>query len=476
MREPADNTAALAAAICDLDRSLVADATLDRAKDLILDALGVMLHGARYDWSRIVREQVAAEAGCGMSTMVGGGRASERGAALANGVAGHAIEFDDTHEASLTHPGCVVISAALAVAEAERRPGLDFLLAVIAGYEAQCRVGKVVGGALIRRGFHPTATTGVFGAAAATGWLTGLAADDMASAFGNAASMASGIMRFSQDPTGTMTKRLHGGLPAGSGVLAARLAGRGLRGPGGAIDGRLGFAEVFAGTDVCGAIADGLGEKFEIDAVSIKLYPCCRNFHALLEALAECRAAAGFDVRAIKRIEVAGPAAMVEQHMIRRPDSVMAAQYSLPYATAAGLLLDPSDPVSFSEDMFRRTDLLALADRVTARIDPELDALFPRHYGGAVTIVFADGSEGRQTVLDCLGSPSRPIGRDRIRQKFEVLTRDVLGATQRQEIMERVAALDSADALDGLMRLVDTAAASPLRDRAGEARLPALKD
>ena len=156
----------------------------------------------------------------------------------------------------------------------------------MAGYEATGRLGMIIGRALIERGAHPTATLGVFGAAAAAGQLAGLDDAQLGHAFGIAGSMAAGTMAFTEDPHGTMVKRLFGGLPAERGVLAVELARRGLTGPRGAIDGRYGVAAVLADTafDVPLAAAPG---GYVVGDTSVKLYACCKNFHALIDAIAE---------------------------------------------------------------------------------------------------------------------------------------------------------------------------------------------
>ena len=228
----------------------------ERAKDLVLDHLGVTLYGACLPWSCKVREIVLADGGKAASTIYGSRRVPARAAALANGTAAHAIEFDDTHDESLSHPACAILPAAFAIAEETGASGRDFLAAMVAGYEAQCRFGAPLGNAIIRRGFHPTATLGVFGATAAVANLLRLDAGRIVSAFGSGASMSSGVMQFTEDAEGTMIKRLHAGLPAERGILAARLAAIDFTGPRGAIEGTWGIGRVFAGVTDLGRVTD----------------------------------------------------------------------------------------------------------------------------------------------------------------------------------------------------------------------------
>jgi 2-methylcitrate dehydratase PrpD len=290
---------------------------------------------------------------------------------------------------------------------------------------------------------HPTATCGVFGAAAAAGHLLGLREDALVSAFGSAISMASGVMQFSEDPAGTMVKRLHGALPAERGMLAALLAASGFSGPRQGVEGRYGFARVLADTGIdLGRITADLGARFEIERISVKLYPCCKQFHSLIEAIAEVRAQTPFEVRDIVGLEPFGPRAMIDTHMEYRPASTMSAQYSLPYTTAIALLLDPSAPASFEAAARARKDVIALAALVKPVVDDELQAHYPRRFPGGIRVVLRDGRKVEARVLDSRSSPERPITSADVEHKFRALTSSLLTASRQQRIIEAVASLD----------------------------------
>jgi 2-methylcitrate dehydratase PrpD len=428
-----------------------------RTQELVLDHVGVALLGATQPWAAKVRALALADGGAAESTIYGFGRVPARAAALVNGTAAHAVELDDTHDESLNHPGAVVIPAALAVAEKVDADGRALLAAIVAGYETQCRIGIPLGAAVIARGFHPTATCGVFGAAAAAANLLQLDATTVVSAFGSAASMSSGVMQFSEDPSGTMTKRLHGGLPAERGVLAAQLAAGGFAGPRGAIDGRYGFAAAFGGI----AEADQLEidtrlDRFEIERVSIKLHACCKLFHSLLDAIDDCRAELAFDVRDIAALEPFGPQAMLDTHITYRPESTMAAQYSLPYTVAAALLGDTSLPAAFETEARARPAVQQLADLVAPRVDASLEAEFPKRMAGGIRIILSDGREVTRRVLDSRSSPNRPADRAAIERKFRAITTGIIEPGTAQRIIEAVDGLG-----DGLRA---RALATELRD------------
>lgn len=448
-----DRTAELCAFIAGLEFQSIPQRVVERAKDFVLDHLGVALHSTHLQWTQIVREYAQAAAG-GESTVYGSGtKTSRRNAALVNGTAAHGIELDDTHNESFSHPGTVVIPAAFAVAEALSASGRDFLTAVVAGYEALCRAGSAATAAM-SRGFHGTAVSGVFGAAAAAGRLLGLPSHGLESAFGLGVSMASGVMQFSEDPEGNMVKRLHGGLPAHNGIMAAELASAGLLGPRQALDGRFGFVRIFGGSQDATRLTRELGSAWEIDQISIKLYACCRMFHAFIDAIRECQANGGIGPEDIATAEVLVPQASLEGRMQYRPRSVMAAQYSLPYAVAATLLLDPQDPRSFDTEVMERRDVRQLMDRVKGCATPELDKLLPEKYPGGIRFTLKDGRLAERTLFDSVGTPERPLDREGIVCKFQSLTSGVVDRPTQEAIIEATFELDNADDVSRLMALV----------------------
>lgn len=451
---PPGATLALARTVTALRASDLPAHVIERAKDLVLDHVGVSLYGACMPWSRQVRALIQAEGGCAQSTVYGAGRVPERAAALVNGVAAHAIELDDTHDESLGHPGCVVLPAAFAVAESTGASGSDFLAAMVAGYEAQCRIGMAVGNALVQRGFHPTATCGVYGATAAAASLLRLDAAALVSAFGSAGSMSSGVMQFTEDPQGTMIKRMFGGLPAERGVLAARLAAGGFSGPHQALEGRWGFAPVFAGVTDLACVTEGLGQRFAVERITVKLHACCKLFHSLIEAIQNCRRERDFAAEDVVAITPFGPRNMMDTHMERRPQSTMSAQYSLPWACAAAIVADPADPGSFSGSSLQDPRAQRIADLVQPEVDARLHAMFPQHFTGGVRIRLRDGQQLTSTVIDSRSSPELPIGRAEIQAKFEALTRGFLAPAHQARIVEATARLDRLESIAGFTALL----------------------
>ncbi|MGA2567611.1 MAG: MmgE/PrpD family protein [Pseudolabrys sp.] len=450
----AGRTKELADFVSALTPDTVPPRALGRAAELIVDHLAVSLHSLDLPWSKIIADYVSDEGGRADATLYGGGRVPARMAALANGTIAHGIELDDTHDESCSHPGAVVIPAALAVAEMTNASGRDLLTAIIAGYEVQARAGASLTGDLMLRGFHPTALAGVFGASTAAAHLLHLSSDQRQSMWGLAVSMASGVMQFTQDPQGTMVKRIHAGYPAHNGVLAAQLAARGFRGPRQALDGKYGFAHVFSPKPDERHLNKNLGQTWAIDNISVKFYACCRLFHAMVDAIGDCRKDQSWSLNDIAAIEAFGPRMMSEGHMQYRPESVMSAQYSLPFSIAAALKLDPRDPRSFNDEAMRRKDVLALADVVTASVDPALESKFPAKYAGGIRFRLKNGRVVEETLLDSFGTPAKPVDRAGIQGKFRTLTDGIVAPDRQSSILATALGLEGAKSMKPLTELL----------------------
>ena len=305
------------------------------------------------------------------------------------------------------------------------------------------------------RGFHPTALSGVFGSSTAAAVLLGMSAEQLRSTWGIVTSMASGSMAFTEDASGTMVKRLHAGWPAYSGVLASQLVRLGFTGPQNTLDSKTGFISMFSPAPDRTGLTRSLGERWALDEISIKPYACCRFFHALIDALEESRRNdrwAGNDVASLTAF---GPRMMVDGHLEYRPKSVMAAQYSLPYTVAVAITGNARDPASFSDSAMHDPGLLGLADRVDARIDPELDAMFPKKFPAGFEVRLKDGRELRCVVTDSVGTRERPMGREQIVEKFLSITADILSHERQMQLLDTVVGFDRLDDVGVLTRQLE---------------------
>ena len=448
-----DRTRRLAEEMSGLAYEALAPDDVEQVKRLLLDHVGVAQRGSDTPWSRTLAGWAATLGnGGGESVIIGTPvRAAPSIAALINAAAAHGMELDDTHDESLSHPGAPVIATALAVGSAAGNSGEAVIAAIVAGYESMARAGMAVGAAdVIERGFHPTALLGGFGAATAAAKLYGLDSTGMVRTWGLVLSAASGSMQFSQDPRGTTVKRLHAGYSAQHGTMAAEHSRLGIAGPANALDGRYGLCALFGLNPKPERLERQAGEPLQIHRISLKPYPCCRLFHSTIDALREVTQDFSTPDEAIAGIRVGGPDILVSQHMLRRPQSVMAAQYSLPYALAASIVCGPGYYEGYEEERLTDPRILALADRVDAVADDAMQTAFPAHFGSWVELAAADGTHRRTEVLDSRGTPARPLTTDAIVAKIGGLLASMEDAP---EIADLVNAVWSLEQPGGLTRL-----------------------
>jgi 2-methylcitrate dehydratase PrpD len=433
---------------------------IDRAKMRILDTLGGIIFSADLPWSQITSSLMQELKSQGKSTIVrNGAKTSAPAAALINGTMGHGFELDDVHEGAQSHPGGVVIPAALSVGEQESVDGRKFLLAVIMGYEVMCRVGMGVGAkAHMVKGFHPTGTSGNYGATAAAGKILGLSEAQLIDAMGICGSTCSGIMQFTQDSTGggEMIKRLHAGWAAQSGVLAALLAQRGFRGPCDIVGGKYGFCRVFSDRPEIELTNQGLGAVYEIMNVGTKPYPCCTTMHSTVDGVASLRDEFGLKWDEIDEIRVGGSEKLIAFSSIYEIDSAMAGQYSIPYVVALTLVGDIKDPKNFKKisDDEQGRKLRELVGRTKLYVDEELDGLFPKIEGAKIAIRLKSGRSVSTRVLQAKGNPNNPLSPEEICEKFSIVTRDKVAQEKRQWIIDTVRQLEMVPNIAELTRLL----------------------
>lgn len=395
---------------------------------LLLDNFIVSLWGATRpvvseiaDWSRRF-------SGSGSSRVLGREWTTDASiAALVHGTAAHSYELDDTHNATASHPGSVIIPVALAIA-AESGPPVrqdDLLQAITAGYEAMALVGMASGGmAAVHRGFHPTSLFGAYGGAATAIALRSLRcgdtvrADDIQRAWGHALSQPSGSMQFSMEPTGGEIKRVHAGLGAHNGIRAADFASLpAVSAPLLSVEGKYGLASSFGGPIVDVDLGGGL----QIHELSLKPYSCCRLFHSTIDALREVTEDFGLSVDGIEDILVSGPSLIEEQHMTRA-ESSMTAQYSCPYIVGATLAFGPTRFDAYGEDFLEDPTIRRLADRVRFELDSGMETeYYPEHFATAVQLTLTDGTVRSAQVVDSVGTREKPLTVDQIIAKAEGL-------------------------------------------------------
>ena len=437
----------------------------EQTKHLLLDYLGVAIAGSLSESSRPVYKMLAGSTQFGPCTVIGTpSKTSPEFAALANGAASHSLELDDTHQAGSLHPGVVMFSTAIALSDLH--PEIDagqFVCAVVAGYEVAARLAIAVQPKYhYEMGFHPTATCGVFGAAVTASKLLRLNEEHMLSAVGIAGSMAAGSLEFLAE--GTWTKRLHPGLAAHNGILAAKLAAQGFRGPATILEGRDGFLSSYSRKPKPELVTRGLGKTFEITRTSVKPHACCRYMQSSVDALIELATAHDIHPEQIKRVEVAvleagWPLVCEPRKRKYSPENVVDAQFSMPYGAAVALTNRTAGLDQFSGENLRSPQIKSLMRKVVLVKDKRIEENFPKEWPARVQIDLTNGKHFKKHVRYPKGDPENPLSWQELSAKFESLATRVIPNAGVVQIVRAVSEMKPSSALGEIWKM--TANAGP---------------
>ncbi len=405
---------------------------IESAKRHLLDIVGVGLAGSRQDVACRMLAAVERMPGTAGSTRVWGRKArlSALHAAMVNGVSAHVQDFDDTHTDSITHGSAVLGPAVMALAEELDAPGTEVITAFVAGWEVVARVGIAARGSFHKRGFHTTSVAGIFGATAVAGRLLGLSEEQLSHAFGLAGSQVSGVSEYLSN--GSSSKSFHAGWAAHAGIVAAHLAKSGMTGPMTVFEGRYGTYRSYGLLEECDltALNAGLGKQWETTGISIKPYPCCHFAHAFIDCAKELRRR-GIRPQDVELLECIVPE--IELPLIcepypkkLRPESPYEAKFSLPFLVAVALTDGAVDHDTFSSRNILRSDLLALADRVTYRTAQVGETTFPRYFPGHIQGTLKDGRKIEQRLDINYGNPDNPLSDADVEGKFRINVKGIL--------------------------------------------------
>lgn len=446
------HTADMIDALWAFDLDSITDADRERVLCHVLDHVGVTVRGAASATAATVRG-VWMNGAVGTSPVVGTTlTTSPSAAALVNGTAAHTIELDDLHNASSTHPGVVVVPAALAACASAGADAATFVRSVVIGYEVTCRVGRAVHpDEHYRRHLHPTATAGAFGAAAAAAVGIGLDRDAAVAALGIVASSAAGSMEFLTD--GAWTKRLHAGLAARNGVEAAWLAPTGYPAPLDGLGGNRGFLRAHSAEPDFEMLTAGLGSwPLELCSTSIKVHACCRYNQAAIDAALAIRTANRLDPGDIASIVVGLPSAAV--HMVaeprefkRRPRSVVDAQFSVQYGVGTAFVHGRSGLDQYTDDAIADPAVASMMDRTEVIADAELDRHYPQQWRAWVEVTTADGRTFRADIEEARGDPGNALTASQVASKFADITQPVATSEWAASAVEATMNLGAGDRL-----------------------------
>jgi len=424
----------------------LSDEVIDCVKYRFLDFISVACRGSKEDPSqtiyRFVREMEKGE-GVIVGTKE---KAPYLYSALANGTSSHAIEMDDVDNEASLHPGVVVFPSALATGEMVGASGKSFILAVVLGYEVMVRLGSALGPEnSYKRGFHPTGTCGTFGSSVASSKILGLQEEEILNAIGISGSQAAGSMEYLAQ--GAWTKPFHAGWAAHSGMVAALLSRKGFKGPSSILEGRDGFLHAYSNGADPPKVLEGIGSGFQILRTSVKTHACCRYMQPPIDAVLEIVNENDLRPEQVKKIKVgilrAGAPLIAEPIESKyNPQSIVDAQFSMPFGVTAALLYGKAGLKEFQLSTIQSRPVREMMRKVVCIVDPELDRTFPKQWRATAEILTEDEKRYSTTVEYPKGDPENPLSWEEMIERFHDLTGQIMKKDQRLKIVEEVERLD----------------------------------
>ena len=444
LQETPDITRQLAANVAALAYEALPADVVFVAKHCLLDWLGVTIAGAHEPLTRKLVDYVGAEGGAPQATIIGlGGKVSAGQAALVNGSAGHALDYDDVLRWLNGHPTAPVMPAILALAEHRGECGRALIEAFTAGVETEARIGIMMGEQHYAKGWHATATIGHFGAAAGAAKLLGLDSAQIAAAFGIAGTQAAGL----KSMFGTMCKPMHAGMAARNGLFAAEMAARGFTSRDDVLECAQGFGDTQTDSLAAVAALDGLGERYLLPQSRFKYHAACYGTHAPIDAAIKVFGNDAFDAGQLERIEIRVAARNLRVCNIQTPATGLEAKFSMRFTVALALLgVDTGRLDSFDDAIIERRDAMDVCakSRVIgiAELGRNEAEIIVHQRDGTVLRGHADLTE---PVADLDATWAR------LRTKFRGLAEPVVGARRTETMLDFVAGLEGADSLAPLL-------------------------
>jgi 2-methylcitrate dehydratase PrpD len=436
------------------------EAAWEAAHRAFIDTIAVAVPGAAEPVTRKVFEAVEAWGAGGSTAILQGARLPAPWAALVNGTAAHALDFDDNFDPAKAHASAVLVPAILALAEQEGASGRQCLDAYVAGLQILGRVGQGVNPAHRNRGWHATATVGAIGAAAASARLLGLDARKAAYAVSLSTSMAGGFMA----QFGTMAKPVHAGLAAKSGILAAGLARAGIDAGRDTLDGPTGMNRLMVGPDyeslrdTLSHVEHGQNLRFETARVGepllllssglkAKRFPNCGSAHRAMDGLVALRQAHGFSAREVRAVHVRAPVTHFNNLMYTDPKDAPQARFSLEHGLACLLVTGNCTLADFTEEAAIRPALRALYPRIHRHGVDRAEGEFPTQ----VEVILEDGRVFATEVPWPAGSLAAPFTPAQLWAKYDGCTAPLLPPGRARALRAALEALPVLDEIAPLM-------------------------
>jgi len=428
-------------------------AVVQRAKHHILDTFAAMVSGSALKPGRLAIAYAEQQGGPPEAQVAASRlRVSAVNAALANGMLAHADETDDTYSQGGLHPGCIMVPAALAMAERENASGADFIRAVVLGYDVGCRTIRALGGrfAIRARNHLSFGLGGTMGAAAAAGCLAGVNEEQLAYVLSYGAQQASGIKTFARDTEHIEKAFIFGGMAARNGVTAATMVQSGFTGVGDVFSGDGNFFSAYAANPDPAEMVTALGSRFDVMHANIKKY--CVGFHiqlpleGLILLMREHRIAARDVEQVVARVEESGARTVSNRKM---PD------INLQYILAVTLLDgDLSAEAAHSLERMKDPEVQELQSRIQILPDPEMSSFFP-NCNAVVEVTARGGRKFRKQIKTFSGNEDKPLSTEEVEKKAAELLEPVLGAQRSRQLMDAVGRLETIPTIHELRPLLE---------------------
>ncbi len=436
---------------------------LQWAKIAILDTLAVTIAGAHQPCTLIAAQVPGIADLDGQALVIGHGRrTSILDAAFINGIASHALDYDDVNNQIGGHPSVPLVPALFAFGDAVLTPGEAAISAYVAGFELETQIGLCVNYHHYNKGWHPTATLGIFGTVALGSRLMSLGVDETAQALAMAASLAGGL----KANFGTMTKPLHIGQSLRNGVMAVLMAKNGFTASEDAFEHKQGFFEVFNGKERYNIerVFSNWGTPWNVTnpGPSVKVYPCCGSTHGAIECTLAIRSQGSPNPKEVRTIEILTDPKRLPHTDNVNPTSGLSAKFSVQYVVARALLdgrvgLSDFENSAFDEPLVRELMAKVMLGIHADMQDPEIDT-----YGAEVTITMNDGQKFTHRSNDIvLRGPSRPMDKTELFTKFKDCTQRMLPSETYLQLYEKLCNFETLSSMRSITDLL--AAIDPVR-------------
>nr|WP_265517152.1 MmgE/PrpD family protein [Nitratireductor luteus] len=423
----------------------IPDPIRHEAKRALLNFLATSISGANDPTMAVFAASLSGTAGSRKATVIGRALKSDHlSAAFLNAASANVADFDDTHLPTIIHPTAPVAPALFALAERGKLTGRQWITAFAVGVDIECRIGLALAAAHYQRGWHITATCGVFGAAAAAAHALGSPNDVFAHALACAATQSGGLV----EAIGTGSKSLGIGNACRNGLWSAELAARGLTGPATALEGTHGLFAVMGSPDSAGVLLEGLGDNWELGNNTYKPYPCGVVINPVVDACLELRTRLSGGAEGITRVVVRGNSLLLKRADRPRLAQQRDAQVSLQHAAATALLHGIPTPRHFTEPFLSNSQMAGLRERISVAEDPSLEV-----DQAEVELILADGRSWTQRTEEASGGLKNPLSDGALTQKYHMLADECIGRARAEELAATVWSLEDLDDVASLLGL-----------------------